>query len=105
MSLVTLYALIGDDIRLWATRKPTDPIFFTLMLGALFMFTFEILINSVVVDEFKYSFFFYLDIIATLSIIFDIPYLLYPLNKLIGAPTDDDNINAIVGVLHEASIA
>jgi hypothetical protein len=75
------------------------------MLGALFMFTFEILINSVVVDEFKYSFFFYLDIIATLSIIFDIPYLLYPLNHLIGAPTDEDNINAIVGVLHEASIA
>ena len=117
MSIVTLYALIGvsyqsliltlivqDDIRLWVPRKPTDPIFFSLMLFCLFLFSFEILINSVVVDEFKYSFFFYLDIIATLSIIFDIPYLLYPLERLIGAPTKPDDINAIVGVLHEASI-
>jgi len=104
MSIVTLYALIGDDIRLWATRKPTDPIFFSLMLGCLFLFSFEILINSVVVDEFKYSFFFYLDIIATLSIVFDIPYLLYPLNRLLGAPTKADDNNAIAGVLHEASI-
>ena len=119
MSIVTLYALIGvsyqisiltkiylqDDIRLWVTRRPTDPIFFSLMLGCLFLFSSEIIINSVVVDEFKYSFFFYLDIIATLSIVFDIPYLLYPLNKLLGSPTREDDNNAIAGVLHEASIA
>ena len=75
------------------------------MLGCLFLFSSEIIINSVVVDEFKYSFFFYLDIIATLSIVFDIPYLLYPLNKLLGSPTREDDNNAIAGVLHEASIA
>lgn len=86
------------------TRKPTDPIFFSLMLFCLFLFAFEILINSVVVDEFKYSFFFYLDIIATLSIVFDIPYLNNPLEKLLGKSTKADDNNAIAGVLHEASI-
>ena len=56
------------------------------LLACFFLFTLEILINSVVVDDFKYSFFFYLDIIATLSIVFDIPYLLYPFNALFGIP-------------------
>jgi hypothetical protein len=39
----------------------------------MFLFSIEILINSMVVDGFKYSFFFWLDLIATLSLIPDIP--------------------------------
>jgi hypothetical protein len=37
-----------------------------------------------VIDNFKYSFFFYLDIIATLSLINDIPWLLDLLVAVIG---------------------
>jgi len=39
------------------------------------LFGLEILLNSCVVDDFKYSFFFWLDIVATLSLIVDIVWL------------------------------
>ena len=38
----------------------------------LILFTLEIIGSSVAVDDYKYSFFFQLDIIATLSIIADV---------------------------------
>jgi len=41
-----------------------------------------------VLEDFKYSFFFYLDIIATLSLINDIPWLLNPLVGLVGSSPD-----------------
>ena len=74
MALVTLFALIGDDMRLWFTDKWADPIFFGLLLFSIICFTLEILVNSCVVDEppYKYQFFFWLDIIATISIVPDV---------------------------------
>ena len=54
---------------MWATTKDADPFFFVGLLISFILFTVEIMINSVVDDDFKYSFFFYLDIIATISII------------------------------------
>jgi len=75
MSLVTVYALIGDDIRLWATRKPADPFFYAGLIISFILFAAEILLQTIVIDEFKYSFFFWLDIIATLSLIPDINWI------------------------------
>lgn len=42
---------------------------------ALILFTFEILASSLAIDDYKYSFYFYLDIVATLSIITDVQFL------------------------------
>ena len=39
---------------------------------SLFLFSMEILASSVAIDDYKYSFYFYLDIVATLSIISDV---------------------------------
>lgn len=75
MTLVTMFALIGDDIRLWAFWKKSDPVFFSGLLLAMVMFAAEILMNTVVVDDFKYSFFFWLDIIATVSLVPDIEWV------------------------------
>ena len=58
--------------------------FFTLLSIAFFLFTLEILVTSVVNDDYKYSFFFNLDIIATLSRVSDIPWMLDAVNRLIG---------------------
>lgn len=80
MSIVTLFALVGDDIRLWTTDKPADLAFNTGLMISFILFTTEILLNTVVIDEFKYSFFFWLDIIATLSVVIDIPWITDPLN-------------------------
>jgi hypothetical protein len=60
----------------WLTTKPADPIFFYLLTISFFLFTLEILVTSVVNEDYKYSFFFNLDIIATLSLVSDIPWML-----------------------------
>ena len=65
-----------DDLRLWFTPKIADPFFFAGFILAMFLFTVEIFVNSMVVDGFKYSFFFWLDIIATLSLIPDIQWVM-----------------------------
>ena len=45
MILLTIYALFGDDVRLTASEKPDDGIFFTLSIIALFFFTLELTLN------------------------------------------------------------
>ena len=72
MAAVTIFALFGDDFRLWFTTKHADIFIDAALLFSLFAFTLEILVNSCVVDEFKYSFFFWLDIVATVSICVDV---------------------------------
>jgi hypothetical protein len=74
MTLTTLFALFGDDMRLWMTTKEADPGFFIGLVVSFILFAMELLINSCVVNYFKYSFFFWLDFIATLSLVPDIPW-------------------------------
>jgi|TARA_B110000285_G_C14848239_1_gene478697 hypothetical protein len=74
MSLVTVFALVGDDIRTFGFTKHQDDLFYGLLTISMVLFAAEIWLNTVVIDEFKYSFFFWLDIIATLSLIIDIPW-------------------------------
>jgi hypothetical protein len=76
MSLTTLFALFGDDLRLWFTNKSADLYFYSALSLSFVLFATEILINSCVVDGFKYSFFFWLDIIATFSLIPDIIWVI-----------------------------
>ena len=84
MTLTTLFALFGDDLRLWMTTKETDEYFFYGLVISFILFSMELLINSCVVDDFKYSFFFWLDFIATLSLIPDIPWFLDFFNSIMG---------------------
>jgi hypothetical protein len=76
MSLTTLYALFGDDLRVWLTGKDADPYFYAALSLSFILFTLEIFINSCVVNDFKFSFFWWLDIIATLSLIMDISWII-----------------------------
>ena len=75
MAAVTIFALFGDDFRLWFTTKKADVWIDGALIVSLVAFTVEILVNSCVVDDFKYSFFFWLDIIATVSIMVDVKLL------------------------------
>lgn len=75
MASVTIFALFGDDFRFWFTTKKADVFIDGALLLSLLAFTVEILVNSCVVDGFKYSFFFWLDIVATVSICVDVKIL------------------------------
>jgi hypothetical protein len=100
MAIFTLFALVGDDIRLASTEKSAD-VFFTIgLMICLILFTLEILGSSVAVDDYKYSFFFYLDIIATLSIIADVNFLLNALISVWGSSPHFLSVNAEPGVIY-----
>ncbi|CDW71083.1 adenylyl cyclase [Stylonychia lemnae] len=105
MSLVTVYALIGDDIRVWATTKEADPFFQSALIVSFALFTIEILINSVVAEDFKYSFFFWLDIIATLSLIADINWILDKIGILLGSTPSYEAVDVEPGVMKVESNA
>lgn len=72
MVLVTLYALFGDDLRLLAFERGADPVFLWLNVVALTAFTLEIVLSSIGVKGYFGSFFFWLDLLSTVSIITDI---------------------------------
>ena len=86
MTVVTLFALFGDDFRLWFFDSWIDPYFYSALIISFAIFGLEILLNSCVVDDFKYSFFFWLDIVATLSLIVDIAWLVQIIEVSLNMP-------------------
>lgn len=88
-----------------ATDKSADNLFFSAMTLSFLLFLAEIILTTVVIDDFKYSFFFYLDIIATFSLINDIPYMMNEVTAVIGTRPDYESVNAIPGVMFTENAA
>lgn len=72
-TLLTLYALFGDNIRLMATDKPMDPVFGIITILAMCVFFIEIVMSCIGKAGYFLGFFFWLDTVSTLSLILDIP--------------------------------
>lgn len=68
----TIYALLGDDMRLFFFDKGSDPVFLTLNIITLLLFTSEIVLSSIGVSMYFGNFFFWLDLLSTVSLITDI---------------------------------
>ena len=80
MTLLTIYALFFDDIRIIGfSDKSVDDGFFIMSSICLFFFVFEIVIASIGVQFYICGFFFWLDILATISIIPDIGWIWDPI--------------------------
>jgi hypothetical protein len=104
MSLVTIFALIGDDIRVFGFDKSADNYFYGCLTVSMVLFAAEIWLNTVVIDEFKYSFFFWLDIIATLSLIIDIPWFTNVIRyALVKFPPNYESVNVRPGKVLKGS--
>lgn len=71
MTVYTIYALWFDDIRMLVFVKAQDDIFYGITLVGIFCFAFEISLASYAKEEYPWTFFFYLDIISTVSMIPD----------------------------------
>jgi hypothetical protein len=101
MSLFTIWALFSDDIRLAATTKEADMGFMIVISIAFILFSLELLAgciykeNYLCLPDFKPlpqetltqkirrictfgSFYFWLDLIATVSLIFEVPHPTFP---------------------------
>ena len=75
MFIVTFFALFGDDIRVAAFSPAADPVFYALSAAALVLFTLEIILNIITKDDYLWKFYFWLDILGTLSLIPDIGWI------------------------------
>jgi len=73
MTIITIWALFGDDVRLMATYKEDDDIFLVLTIICLIAFSSELFIASVAKKNYFLGFYFFLDVVATLSLLPDIP--------------------------------
>ncbi|CAE7409165.1 unnamed protein product [Symbiodinium natans] len=91
-TVLTFGALLGDDLRLLTTGKEADNFFNVLIVVAFIVFTVEIIAASLGDRTYLFSFFFYLDILATVTMLVDLTWfgnLLYckDLNSFSAAST------------------
>lgn len=75
ITLLTLYSLFSDDLRTAAFSANYDLIFDGISLTIMCVYTVEIIVSAFVVDGYFLSFFFFLDILSTISMIFDVNFI------------------------------
>ena len=71
MTALTVYALFFDDIRIIAFPKQSDDIFYGITLIGIILFTIEVFLGAYAQPSYVGTFFFYLDIISTITMIPD----------------------------------
>lgn len=76
MTILTMYALFGDDIRLAYFEKDADDAFYFITLISFVMFSVEIIASSFSKDNYVFNFYFWLDFISTISLLADIGWLM-----------------------------
>jgi len=75
MTVLTIYVLVGDDIRLLCFEKRSDPIFNGFTIFCLVLFSVELTISCMTKKDYFLGFWFVLDVVATFSLIFDLTYV------------------------------
>ena len=93
VSVVTIFALYGDDIRLLALPKSADVVFHWLSFFALLLFVSEMSMQSYSIQGYKFSFDFWLDFVSTFSLIPDIAFLW---ELIIGGEEDGGGASAVL---------
>eukprot|EP00898_Chlorokybus_atmophyticus_P006946 jgi/Chlat1/7252/Chrsp58S06894 len=73
MTLVTIWALFGDDLKFVTTYKDTDIYFLVLSGTCMVLFAIEITLASLARPKYFGRFFFWLDVVATASLVLDFP--------------------------------
>lgn len=72
---LTVYALVGDDLRLLYSNKPADTGFNVITLLCMIIFFFEVLVSCFGKDDYFGGFFFTLDLISTSTLCFDLSWV------------------------------
>jgi len=88
MTMVTIYALYFDDLRLLFFDKVNDDYFFGFTAFGIFCFTVDIFLSLYAKRSYWNSFFFWLDVFSTLSMIPDCGWIW---DLIIGGGTSNSN--------------
>lgn len=71
-AIITIWILFADDFRRACLPTSADPVLNILSIVCMICFAFEIVVHSLGTREYFGSFFFWLDILATTSMVMDI---------------------------------
>eukprot|EP01022_Parablepharisma_sp_SALTPOND_P009652 TRINITY_DN139_c0_g1_i11.p1 TRINITY_DN139_c0_g1~~TRINITY_DN139_c0_g1_i11.p1 ORF type:complete len:937 (-),score=64.55 TRINITY_DN139_c0_g1_i11:7171-9981(-) len=86
VSFLTVFALFADELRLLAFTKSADETFYTLLCITMGIFFLEIFLSSISKEDYFNGFFFWLDVISTLSIMGDVAWIM-PESSSVGQTT------------------
>mmetsp|Transcript_5389 Transcript_5389/g.8332 ORF Transcript_5389/g.8332 Transcript_5389/m.8332 type:complete len:131 (-) Transcript_5389:2123-2515(-) len=92
MTVITIFALLGDDIKLLVFPKGADDTFTVLTSASMIFFFIEIVLASFGKPDYFNSFFFWLDLVSTLSLITDIDPAM---DALFGQTDESDTSDAV----------
>ena len=79
MSVFTVFALFATDIQMAWLSKKVDTAFNIMEIILLVIFSLELILSVLAKDGYLNSFFFWLDLISTVSMIQDIDYIMNPI--------------------------
>ena len=91
-TLLTIYALIGDDLRKRFTNKPADDYFNAGTLVCIVIFSLDIFLSVIGKDDYFMGFFFWLDIISTASLVLDLTFVFDWISE-----TSEDDVSELSG--------
>lgn len=80
-TLLTVWVLVSEDLKLIMTDKPADTLFGILGVCCITVFSLEILLSSVGKEDYFLGFFFLLDVISTASLFLDLPWVMEGMEK------------------------
>ena len=72
---MTIFVLFHDSLRVIYFSRDADILFDWITIISLVFFTFEIVATAMVKKDYQYSFFFWLDIISTVTLTLDIQFI------------------------------
>lgn len=84
MTLITIYTLFFDDFWVLALPVEADDYCFGIVCAIFLILSLDILINFVIHKDYRCTFFFWLDIVSTFSLIADIGWLTTSINNSTG---------------------
>jgi hypothetical protein len=102
---LSVFSLISDDIKYLFLSSDADP-FFVIFNEVLFMvFLAELILNALYEKKFIGSFYFYLDIIALVSIMTDVQFIWGPIAEAIKSDDENANMNSFNPHLQRVNVA
>lgn len=72
VTLLTIYALFFGDIKFLISTNEADGVFDAITFICMGVFILEIILSMLVKPHYTFSFFFWLDIVSTVTLIFDL---------------------------------
>lgn len=90
-TLLTVYALTGDDIRLIATAAGADPYFDIVVGVCILVFTVEVIFSCIGKEDYFMGFFFILDVISTATLILDLSFVADQVASWMSGGSDEDD--------------